>query len=118
VAVLPDGRVVSGGDDGRVRVWDPAAPGAVPVELGGHDGNVRAVAVLPDGRVVSGGDDGQMRVWDVARVSEIARAACSVTAIAVAHGPATDERLLVAHEGQGVTMWSVCISTNEYPVPG
>src|SRR5207237_248508 len=27
VAVLPDGRVVSGGDDGRVRLWDPARPG-------------------------------------------------------------------------------------------
>ena len=39
VAVLPDGRVVSGGDDGRVLVWDPAAPEAGPVELGRHDGD-------------------------------------------------------------------------------
>ena len=39
VAVLPDGRVVSGGDDGRVLVWDPARPGG-PVELGRHDGLV------------------------------------------------------------------------------
>ena len=58
VAVLPDGRVVSGGDDRRVLVWDPAAPGTDPVELGRHDSWVVAVAVLPDGRVVSGGDDG------------------------------------------------------------
>ena len=36
VAVLPDGRVVTGGagGDGRVLVWDPAEPGAGPVELG------------------------------------------------------------------------------------
>jgi hypothetical protein len=27
VAVLADGRVASSGDDGRVLVWDPAAPG-------------------------------------------------------------------------------------------
>ena len=66
VAVLPDGRVVSGGDDGRVLVWDPAEPGAGPVELGRHDGSVEAVAVLPDGRVVSGGDDGRVLVWDPA----------------------------------------------------
>ena len=99
VAVLPDGRVVTGGgdgagagvgpggagrrpgrarpprgrggggggaagragghrrrlDDGRVLVWDPAEPGAGPVELGRHEGGVGAVAVLPDGRVVTGG---------------------------------------------------------------
>ena len=30
----PDGRVVTGGDDGRVLVWDPGAPGAGPAELG------------------------------------------------------------------------------------
>ena len=60
IAVLPDGRVVSGGRGGRMRVWDPAAPGAGPVELGGSGGDdfwvlwVSAVAVLQDGRVVSG----------------------------------------------------------------
>ena len=100
VAVLPDGRVVTGGGgrragagvgpggpgrrpgrarpprrrggggggaagragghrrrrDGRVLVWDPAEPGAAPVELGRHEGGVDALAVLPDGRVVTGGD--------------------------------------------------------------
>ena len=53
--MLADGRVVTGGTDGRVLVWDPARPGARPVQLGRHDGPVGAVAVLPDGRVVSGG---------------------------------------------------------------
>ena len=66
VAVLPDGRVVTGGDDGRVLVWDPAPPGAGPAELGRHDSGVRAVAVLPDGQVVTGGDDERVLVWDPA----------------------------------------------------
>ena len=30
VAVLADGRVVTGGDDGRVLVWDPDAPAPAP----------------------------------------------------------------------------------------
>jgi len=67
VAVLPDGRVVSAGEDGRVLVWDPARPGSGPVQLGRHDGPVDAVAVLRDGRVVSGGRDHWVLVWDPSR---------------------------------------------------
>ena len=82
VAVLPDGRVVSGGWDGRVLVWDPARPGGGPVELGRHhDGAALAVAVLPDGRVASGGDDNVL-VWDATTRTEIAQLGCSVTALA------------------------------------
>jgi WD40 repeat protein len=69
VAVLPDGRVVTGGRGGtrgRVRVWDPAEPGTGPVELGHHKGGVSAVAVLPDGRVVvSGARDGEVQLQSV-----------------------------------------------------
>ena len=69
VAVLPDGRVVTGGySAGRVLVWDPAEPGAAPVELGRHEGGVGAVAVLPDGRVVTGGYDDRVRLWNVRAV--------------------------------------------------
>ena len=67
VAVSADGRrVVSGGLDGTVRVWDLAT--GVPLHtLTGHDGGVAAVAVSADGRlVVSGGLDGTVRVWDLA----------------------------------------------------
>ena len=58
VAALPDGRVASGGGDGRVLIWDPADPGADPAELGRHDYGVFAVAALPDGRVATGGYGG------------------------------------------------------------
>jgi hypothetical protein len=68
VAVLPDGRVVSGGADGWVLVWDPTRPGSDPVELGGHDDWVNAVAVLPDGRLVSGGDDDRLLMWDLSQL--------------------------------------------------
>ena len=66
MAVLHDGRVVYGGDDWRVWVWDPAAPTAALIELGHHDGAIEGLAVLPDHRVVSGGDDGRVRLWNPA----------------------------------------------------
>ena len=90
VAVLPGGRVVSGGGDGRVLVWDSITPGADPGELGRHDGWVTAVAVLPDGRVVTGGDDGRVLVWDPstpgADPGELGYCDGSVTAVAVLPG--------------------------------
>src|SRR5512140_1481215 len=66
----------SGSEFGLVRgwllIWDPAAPGAGPVELGHHD-KVWAVAALLDGRVVSGGGDRRAVVWDVTTRKEIAQ---------------------------------------------
>ena len=66
-----DGRpvIISGGDDGTVRVWDLATGTPVGDPFTGHDGPVRAVAVTElDGRpvVISGSDDGTVRVWDLA----------------------------------------------------
>ena len=64
IAVLPDGRIVTtGNDEGLVLAWDPAHPGA-PDQIGDHGSNVLAIAVLLDGRVVTGGDDGRILVWD------------------------------------------------------
>ena len=56
--------VVSGGDDGSVRLWDPRAAGDRGRQLGRHDGEVWAVAFTGEGLVVSGGDDGAVVLWD------------------------------------------------------
>jgi WD40 repeat protein len=65
VAVLADEKVVSGGDDARLLVWDLTDPGASPIELGRHDEAVRVVAGLAGERVVSGGADGRILLWDL-----------------------------------------------------
>jgi len=68
VSVTSDGRrVVSGSDDGAVRVWD-LATGRCLQTLEGHTDEVWSVSVTPDGqRAVSGSKDHTVRVWDLAR---------------------------------------------------
>jgi len=65
VSIVSDGMAVSGGDDGRILMWQWRNRRVRQVELGRHDGPVRAVAVSSDDRLVSGGQDQRVRVWDL-----------------------------------------------------
>ncbi len=58
-------RIVSGGDDGTVRLWDTQGqPIGQPFK--GHEGPVWSVAFSPNGdRIVSGCDNGTVRLWDL-----------------------------------------------------
>jgi WD40 repeat protein len=59
-------RVVVGGDDGCVRVWNALECREIAV-LGGHVGPVNAVCITPDEKVMmSGGDDRTIRIWKAA----------------------------------------------------
>jgi WD40 repeat protein len=65
IAYGPDGRrLVSGSDDGTVKVWD-MVEGRELRSFRGHGPAVRAVAFNRDGkRVAGGGADRTVRVWD------------------------------------------------------
>jgi WD40 repeat protein/nucleoside phosphorylase len=67
VAWSPSGDLlVSGHDDGSVRLWDAVSGQAIRT-ISGHFGAVRSVAFSPDGlTVASGSDDTKVRVWEVA----------------------------------------------------
>jgi WD40 repeat protein len=69
VAWSRDGvRLVGGGDDGSVYVWD-ASDGTLLRGLAGHGGVVKSVAWSPDGRWLasagSGREGGELFVWEV-----------------------------------------------------
>lgn len=58
-----DRLVVTGSDDGHVRLWDTEAERTI-MSLGNHKGPVRCVAFESQGQtMVTGGDDGLVRLW-------------------------------------------------------
>src|SRR5437764_452934 len=70
VAFSADGkRIVSGGRDQTVRVWD-AQTGVEPRSLKGHTDWVNSVAFSPDGKRIASGSGGglnkvgEVKVWD------------------------------------------------------
>jgi hypothetical protein len=63
LALTGDGRVVTGGWDGRV--YCARLEGGAPVPLAQHDGEVRQLARIDDQRVVSAGTDGALLVTDL-----------------------------------------------------
>lgn len=87
IAVFPDGRrVVTGGDDRMIRIWD-LRTGQLLAHHTEHEDEVLAVAVTGDGRVVSCGLTA-MVVWDSAndvRVSYTPHGA-RITEIAISPG--------------------------------
>ncbi len=59
--VLDDGRIISAGQGGAIRIIDPESPDAF-VSFERHVGAVDALAAMGDGRVASAGEDG-IYIW-------------------------------------------------------
>ena len=65
VAFCADGAtLVTGGDDGSIRIWR-VADGALLRSLSGHSNGVWKVSVAPNSTLASTGNDGTLRLWRV-----------------------------------------------------
>jgi cytochrome c len=66
VVFLPDGRMVTGGEDGQIAIWTAGRPQPDTV-LRGHQGPVAGLAVSPDGKIIASASwDRSIRLWPVA----------------------------------------------------
>ena len=66
VALTPDGRIVTGGEDGKIAVWRAGAPTPDKI-LAGHVAPIVSLAVSPDGATLASASwDRTIRLWPLA----------------------------------------------------
>lgn len=105
LAVLGDGRVVSGSEDGTLRIWDVES-GELLRTLEVHKSMIGDVAVLDDRRVISIDYRGVLCVWDVEsgeKLSSIEMSRFESSCMAVLQ----DGRVISGSSIGGLHIWDV-----------
>jgi hypothetical protein len=68
IAVLPDGRIISGSSDKTLKLWDIKTQNydvALVRTFKGHTNRINCVVIISNEIIVSGSDDGTLKIWDI-----------------------------------------------------
>jgi len=65
IAILNENTIVSGGDDGNIKIWEKQNGGYKDPKILPHGSTVFSIAILNENTIVSGGDDGVLKIWDL-----------------------------------------------------
>jgi hypothetical protein len=108
VAALGGNKVLSGGMDHTLRLWDCLTGDEVQC-LTGHTDGVLSVSVAPGGgEALSAGLDGTLRLWDLARGVETLRIDAGVGRLfAAAIVPGGPPRALAGGDGGALGLWDL-----------
>lgn len=88
------GSVVSGGDDGTVRIWDIASGAPLELFMRHAAGPVNAVALSPDGQWILSAAESSARLWNIADGELATQVITNGAALAVSFSPQA-ERFVV-----------------------
>ncbi|KAG0168930.1 hypothetical protein DFQ30_004158 [Apophysomyces sp. BC1015] len=104
-------RIVTGGKEQKLRIFDLYRPDAPPLEAEGHTGAIKAVAWDEKRHtILSAGEDGCVRFWDLRTMREIANIPCSgpVSSMALS----VDGKYVTWASGKTANFWNA--ESNNY----
>ena len=107
LALAPDGSaIMSGWDDGKVRVFLPQSGKLARVIANAHEEGVSAIACTTSTRdLVSGGGDGRLRIWRAGRmIASLKEHKAPITALCVRPD---DAQVVSASEDGSCIVWSL-----------
>jgi WD40 repeat protein len=120
LAFAPDGRLLAGGVDGHLVIWDAASGLRRRVSDQADESGIACAAISPDGRLcATGGKDRYtISLWDLDRLRVRARlvdSEGSVQALAFTHDGRT---LISAGRGGSIDLWNVATARRMIPLHG